>query len=296
MEETQENTNKDTSEVKEEPISFGTFLQEYPIGTRQAVKAYFKFDGSATPSYQYQKCTPVLRLHCDTCEGIRNFEGEWQHYRYLESGTTPYDFLLYTCRDCKQGKKRYSLYVTPITDHGDGLALKMGEDPELNIKIPTNLRDLVGEDYPYFIKGLKCERHGLGIGAYSYYRRVVENQKDRMCSEILKVAKKLGAEKELTQNIENAINEVQFSKAIDTMKDALPESLLVDGHNPFKLLHKALSVGIHNQTDEKCLELAHHIRMVLTDLSERIKLALSEKRDLRSAVSSLLKFNQEKSS
>ena len=78
------------------------------------------------------------------------------------------------------------------------------------------------------------------------------------------------------------------------VKESLPESLLVDGHNPFKLLHKALSIGLHNQSDEECLKIAHNVRMVLIDLAERIKLALSEQRDLKSAVSALLKFNSEK--
>ena len=84
-----------------------------------------------------------------------------------------------------------------------------------------------------------------------------------MLDEILKVSEKLSAKDEIIETIKNAILETQFSKAIDMVKDSLPESLLVDGHNPFKLLHKALSIGIHSETDDKCLEIAHNIRMVL---------------------------------
>jgi len=64
--------------------------------------------------------------------------------------------------------------------------------------------------------------------------------------------------------------ETQFSKAIETIKAAIPESLLIDGHNPLTLLHDALSEGLHAQTNEDCLELATSIRVVLTELAERI--------------------------
>ena len=53
-------------------------------------------------------------------------------------------------------------------------------------------------------------------------------------------------------------------------KVAIPESLLINGHNPILLLHNALSEGVHAMTDEQCLELASSIRIVLAELSERI--------------------------
>ena len=49
------------------------------------------------------------------------------------------------------------------------------------------------------------------------------------------------------------------------IKDGIPESLLVDGHNPLTVLYTALSAGIHGQTDELCLERAASIRLVLAD-------------------------------
>ncbi len=298
MTETQENPKTGNDEEQAELLSFRKFLEEYPIGTSQKVEGYYNDTGKAG-YYRYEKYAPSLRLNCNKCGGVRNFDVKWQHSSYLdnkEPSRAEDDFLVYTCRDCEEYTKHYCLWAVPGGENGEGNVIKIGEYPELNIKLPTGLSKLFGADYSYFIKGLKCEKRGLGLGAYTYYRRVVENQKNRMFGEILKVAQKLGANKDMTQNIEKAINEVQFSTAVNIIKDAIPESLLIDGHNPFKLLHKALSIGIHNQTDEMCLELAHNIRIVLTDLAERIKIALSEKRDLKSAVSELLQFNQEKRS
>jgi hypothetical protein len=243
-----------------------------------------------------KKCTPPLRLYCKICDGIRNFRGKWIYSESASSDATPDNFLVYTCRDCGKYEKHFCLWSRTLDDQEGGEVLKIGEYPQLYIKLPTNLSKLFGDDYDNFINGLKCERQGLGIGAYSYYRRVVENQKNLLLGEILRVSRKLSAKEEMIQTIESAISEIQFSTAIDMVKDSLPESLLVNGQNPFKLLHKALSIGIHNESDDKCLEIAHNIRMVLLDLAQRIKLALSEQRELNSAVSSLLKFNTESKS
>ena len=75
-------------------------------------------------------------------------------------------------------------------------------------------------------------------------------------------------------------------------KDSMPESLLINGHNPMLLLHNALSKGIHALTDEQCLELASNVRIVLGELSERLSQALKDEAELNKALSALM--NKEK--
>jgi hypothetical protein len=128
----------------------------------------------------------------------------------------------------------------------------------------------------------------LGIGAFAYYRRVVENQKGRIVNQIESVASRLGASKEILSRFQKAASETQFSRAIDDVKDCIPQSLLIRGHNPLTLLHTALSEGIHAQSDAECLEIASSIRIVLTELAERISLALKDEAELTNAVSRLL--------
>jgi hypothetical protein len=55
------------------------------------------------------------------------------------------------------------------------------------------------------------------------------------------------------------------------------------------LLHSALSEGLHAQTDEDCLERATAIRVVLTDLADRIGHALKDRAELGAALSKLMK-------
>src|SRR5262249_3251893 len=79
-----------------------------------------------------------------------------------------------------------------------------------------------------------------------------------------------------------------FKNAIEIVKTAIPESLLIKGHNPLTLLHSPLSEGLHELPDEKCLELATSIRVVLTELADRVSRALQDQKELDDAVSRLL--------
>jgi len=85
----------------------------------------------------------------------------------------------------------------------------------------------------------------------------------------------------------------QFSKALEDVKELIPASLLVDGQNPMKLLHKALSIGLHAKDDETCLKIAHSVRMVLQDLSIRVKEALRDERELTQAMTDLMQIDKD---
>ena len=129
----------------------------------------------------------------------------------------------------------------------------------------------------------RCER------AFAYYRRVVENQKSRIIAEMKRAAERVGVTAEQLASFDAAISETQFSRAIDEVKDAIPAALMVKSHNPLTLLHNALSKGLHAKTDEECLALATSIRVVLTDLAERISAVMKNEEELNQAVSRLLK-------
>lgn len=169
-----------------------------------------------------------------------------------------------------------------------GSAVKFGELPTFGPHTPSRVISLIGPDRDLFLKGRAAENEGLGIGAFAYYRRVLENQKSRIIRELGKAAKQLGASDDVVKRFEKAATEIQFSKAIEDVKDAIPEKLKIRGHNPLTLLHPALSEGLHDKTDAECLELAKDIRVVLTELADRTSQALKDDAELISAVTRLL--------
>lgn len=238
-----------------------------------------------------------ITLYCDTCGGERSFKHHQASAMPIQSSGIIQFILVFTCKNCGIFRKTYALRVTKEAIESDtdksviynttGL-LKIGEYPPFGTPTPARVISLIGPDRDIFLKGRRSENQGLGIAAFAYYRRVVENQKGRLISEIKKVAQKSGAAQEILDLFDRAHHETQFSKAIDFIKTAIPQSLLIEGHNPLLLLHSALSKGLHAGSDEECLELATAIRVVLTDLAERISLALKEEAELKQALSRLL--------
>jgi hypothetical protein len=64
-----------------------------------------------------------------------------------------------------------------------------------------------------------------------------------------------------------------FSRSLNAVKDAIPSSLKIMGnHNPLSILHDCLSDGVHNLSDEECLEMDQKARAALVALIERIAL------------------------
>jgi len=233
--------------------------------------------------------TPDLLLYCssDVCRGERIFAAVGKPTSHLNQFTQL--FLTYSCRNCTQTQRTYALRLRPDAEYkSSGVATKVGEWPPFGPPTPARVISMVGPDRDLFLKGRRAKNQGLGLGAFAYYRRVVEKQKGRLLEEIMCVAKRVGVKPDALKALEVATKEQQFRKSIQLTKDSIPESLLIDGHNPLLLLHRALSVGLHDGTDEECLARARSIRLVLTELADRIGQALKDTAELKGAINHLL--------
>ena len=278
-----------------ESVTFAQFLESYPPGqmidvTHLFIKKQYQNGGS-----YWELGTPQLQLHCtdSACNGPRFFrylEGEVE----VKSGVTELlRFVTYICSNCRRSRKFYSIRaVREDKDQTSGRCYKFGELPSYGPPTPARLIRLFEDERETFLKGRQCENHGLGIGAFVYYRRVVENQKNRMLDEIIRVSEKIGVHADMIDILKAAKNETQFSKALASVKDALPQALLINGHNPLTLLYRALSGGLHEQTDEDCLKLAHDVRVVLVELADRIGQTLKDEAELTDAISRLINPKQ----
>ena len=238
--------------------------------------------------------TPELELHCspDLCNGVRFFRCTGVFLSegvYLRENSANYLHVTYQCSNCQRAQKVYSLAVILSTsEQSHGMCCKLGELPPYGPPVPSKLIKLIGPDRDIFLKGRNCENQGLGIGAFTYYRRVVENQKRRILKEIVKVSEKIGVPQDKIDTLHEAIEETQFSKSLKMTKDAMPESLLISGQSPILLLHRALSRGVHELSDEECLKRASTVRLVLGELSERLSAILKDKAELTKAISTLM--------
>ena len=135
---------------------------------------------------------------------------------------------------------------------------------------------MLDDEIGFFDRGYRSETDGLGIEAFGYYRRFVESHKDKIMDAIRKVAVAQNMPPNKLAVIERAAGKREFKQAVETIKDGIPSSLFIKGHNPLTLLHNALSAGLHNEDDVECLALAQDIRTVLVGLAERTNAALKD--------------------
>ncbi len=235
--------------------------------------------------------TPEIQLHCDNenCNGTRFFRCASGAGKNLERKHYNFFYVTYRCSNCQQVIKTFSLAAKVDTDEEPtGQCYKFGELPTYGPPVSPKLIKLIGPDKDEFLMGRRCEVQGLGVGSFIYYRRVVVNQTNRILEEVIKVSEKIGAPQDKIETLKKAVGETQFSRALGMAKDSMPESLLIDGHNPILLLHRALSKGVHDLSDQRCLELASSVRIVLGNLSERLSQALKDEAELNKALSSLM--------
>ena len=289
-------SDQETEAIKEEPTP--TPLAEFLEGTAPGNMTYVtdlvrQQRNPATGAYiaSYEFVAPEIQLHCgsDSCNGTMFFRRTASPPNLLAERWHNL-YIGYRCPNCQKTAKTFSLAALLDGDgFTSGKCYKYGELPEYGPPTASRLIKLIGPDRDIFLKGRRCENQGLGIGAFVYYRRVVENQKNRILGEIITVTKKFGAAAEAVQELEAAKAETQFSKALANVKDSIPQTLLINGHNPLRLLHSALSDGLHGRDDAHCLKLASSIRVVLAELSERLAQALKDEAEVKRALSHLLK-------
>jgi hypothetical protein len=234
-----------------------------------------------------------LQLFCptSTCNSYMQFAPLTNNPSGVSHSEASYITLKFRCRNCNTTEKTFNLR-TSDDFKTQKVIQKLGEFPYFGKPMPKKVSKLLGSERKLFFKGRKCENQGMGVGAFTYYRRVLDSQKDRIFDEVIKVAKLNTNNEEVIKELEAAKQESQFTKAVENIKHAFPQALLLNGHNPLTLMYSALSEGLHNHDDDTCLELAQSIRTVLFEFSERLDTALKESNELSSAIRRLVKVKQ----
>ncbi len=276
--------NQNEQVQEESPIQFSVFLSSTPPNTKKKINSL---------NNQSHLSEPSVLLYCDSalCERYMLFDikGDSDEIVLMTNWTT--HILRYKCRHCEKSEKVFAVRVMPYsTDFlgpKTGEAVKLGEWPPYGPPTPSRLLTLIKPDRELFLQGRRAEINGLGIGAYAYYRRVVFNQWRLILDEIIKVAKRLKVDSGDIAKLEKARNERQFGRAVDEIKDVIPQALLIEGHNPIDVLYKATSLGLHEGTDAECLDRAESIRILLAALTEKVNHVLKKETAVKKALTKI---------
>jgi hypothetical protein len=173
----------------------------------------------------------------------------------------------------------------------EGEAAKLGEWPTFGSQVSLGTISILGRNKDMFLKGRRAEIQGLGIGALAYYHRVIENQKDHIIDEIIRILRRTNSAETQIEKLKSARTAKQFKEAVALISDAIPQTLLINGYNPLALLEQAMTKGSYVQKDSDALKLATAIRKILTELAERLVRALEDQTDVDEAVNYILQHN-----
>lgn len=259
---------------EKQQILTAEFFEEYPL--------YRKY-GIELPDDVQKVRAEAIRLFCPVCRSENTFTGALsfggkhknqphptQIKHYAVSGKIA--SANYTCASCNDYRQFFQIYF----DEGLSYAMKTGQFPAWSVAIEKSLSTLLGEHTYNYRKGLICEGQGYGIGAYAYYRRIVESIIDKLLSSIHDLLDE--NERSLYEkSLRDAQQGIVAQEKIALVKDLIPKSLRPANVNPLSILHDTLSVGIHTLTDDECLKVAGDIREVLTYLVEQIDLSSQTK-------------------
>lgn len=242
-----------------------------------------------------------IEAYCDEprCEKTMIFDSVPSYREQLSTEDLTDAILTYRCRHCATRMRWFALlFGSTFVDANEMTwirAMKFGEHPPPGPLLSKGLLRLAKGDRSLWLSGRRCENLGLGIAAYAYYRRVIERQKTQLFDRLIEVCKAVEPRSPLIGELERAKGETQFTKAIESIHTAVPQAMLFQGHNPLRLLHSALSDGLHSRTDAECLALAKSIRTLMSRTVELMDSVLAEDAEVAEALKQLVNAKQGRS-
>jgi hypothetical protein len=238
------------------------FLEQWPL--------YKKFPSPNFNCSLGHLPKPAINMVCPICKSNQTYIMTNNYYdrKGLAPAKNATGLVLFIKYHCAHSCGHERCFMVSVDPTGENL-VKVGQSPPWEIEMNKDLSKSLGGYDDYFKKALVCESQGYGIGAFSYYRRVVEGLIDKLLDEI----SSLLADDEL-EKFQSALAKTKSEKMakdkIALVKDLLPPQLRPDDVNPLATLHDALSHGLHNQSDEDCLDFAKDCKVSLQFLVTQI--------------------------
>jgi hypothetical protein len=206
------------------------------------------------------------------------------------------EFLLKVWSDDKIHKSRLPSISRIIENNKKGITEikpniyieKLGIYPKIKSTIEKSISKYFDrETNNWYFKALKSLNENFGIGSFAYFRRIVEK-------ELIKIINDLSLlESEESIQIKELLKKYNKTEKIyliyENIFDFLPASLKGLGDNPFQLLYKQTSQGLHNLSEQECLKRANNINQLLKFVIIKINEEKSEILKIRQVIKELKK-------
>lgn len=165
-------------------------LQDAPLQAKRVVQKLF-----SQPQFGHVAFPGQMDVHCDhhKCGGVRRHVK--QTNSQFELNEKFYCFVAYQCTNCTESFKIFGLKAEREGEAiVPGICTKIYQEPPFGQPIPKRLFQVIGEaNRDHFLQARRAIARELGIGAYAYYRRIVENTKFELVGSVLQVAQATNA-------------------------------------------------------------------------------------------------------
>lgn len=230
------------------------------------------------PIKNFYSMIEPLQMPCGTCKDMRTFLPLSVNYdEYYKSNThtirttvntgEPY-ILQYFCANCRKSKRHFAVAVQKS---GNKYHIqKIGQFPAYSITPEKPMEKYLDRKgmLDIYRNGITCESQGYGVGAFAYYRQILENIINDILDDIIPLSEN---EEAIREKVSEAKKEDNTSKKIEIVKDFVPKALKPSGNNVFITMYKVLSEGIHNKDDQACLEDADALRFCLVFIVQTLQ-------------------------
>lgn len=164
---------------------------------------------------------------------------------------------------------------------------KIGVYPEQKIEIHKSIQKYFDrESNNWYFKGVKLYQQNFGIGSLSYFRRIVEKELLIILSDVSELN---SSDPKLKKMIDDFNKTSEISVLYKNSFQLLPNSLQILGDNPFEVLYRLTSQGLHNLTEEESLDKADKIHKLLDYVIKKIFEEKSELQGIRDMLKDLRK-------
>ena len=155
------------------------------------------------------------------------------------------------------------------------------------MRVPRTVEKRLGASADFYRKALTSRNEGYGLAAVAYFRRVVEDKTNELIDVVADAAATFGVPSTDVEKIRAAKNEKAYEDKLKIAARAIPEVLKPDGANPFQAMYDILSVGIHTQSEDECLQIADDTREIFDYLFDRLRTETSDRTTFVSKVKAI---------
>jgi hypothetical protein len=234
-------------------ISAAEFLESWPL--------YRQLKGD-------YRAPSTISLECGKCKRETSWGTDGKDY---VGSINDLSLYYYTCHLCKGRAIYYLLW------RAADKVTKVGQSPAHSASIPPNIEKRLGSSAVFYKRALTCRNEGFGLAAVAYFRRVVEDKTNELIDVVADSALAMAMSAEDVANIRGAKAEKVYEDKLKIAAQAMPNAMKPDGANPLQALFSLLSVGLHTQTEEECLQIADHVHEIFDYLFDRLRTEIEDR-------------------